>query len=355
MYEPVAHKTSAVVRTVGLKWVFILVLAIGCLQQGCGLLIDAAQLVRPVVTEPSGELDVICKHGRLQVGIAVEAFPPFVFPVVWNNQGPWVTGLDIELVQDITRSLSRRCGGPPITAVPHMVHFRDLFRLLTEGHLDLFVSSVSYNVPHLTATGLGYSTPYYYDGGIGGITRRPEVVEQVRAALRQPVDGENFLATRKGALTGLIVAVQEGRSPHLYAEANLKGIRLLLCDTLAAALQSRDPMVDVILGKQPILDYILRRERTMKKWQPLVLENGRPFLLNRELFTVVMAENNYELQWLVNDVLFQLEESGRLAALRRRWFEEEYFFPQRATSEGFLSDVPESLKPYVAGHCHWAQ
>ncbi|WP_447973903.1 substrate-binding periplasmic protein [Nitrospira sp. Kam-Ns4a] len=316
---------------------------------------DAAQLVRSVVPDLPDELDVICRHRRLQVGIAVEAFPPFVFPVIWNDQGPWVTGLDIELVQEITRALSRHCGDPPVIAVPHMVHFRDLFRLLTEGQLDLFVSAVSYNVPHLTASGLGYSTPYYYDAGITGITRRPEVVEQVRAALSRPVEGGDSLVARKGALTGLIVAVQEGRSPHLYAEANLKGIRLLLCDTLAAALQFRDPAVDVILGTQPILDYILRRERRMKNWQPLVLENGQPFLLNRELFTVVMSENSFRLQWLVNDVLFQLEESGRMAAMRRRWLEEDYVFYERATSEGLLSDMPRSLNPYVRGRCHWAQ
>lgn len=333
----------------------LLALVAGYLLQGCGLLFDAAGLLKPVVPDLSDELDVICRHQRLQVGIAVEAFPPFVFPVVWTDQGPRVTGLDIELVQEIAGALSRHCGGPPITTVPHMVHFRDLFRLLTEGHLDLFVSSVSYNVPHITASGLGFSTPYYYDAGISAITRRPEVVEQIRVALRQLADGEDPVAARKKALTGLIVAVQEGRSPHLYAEANLKGIRLLLCDTLAAALQFRDPAADVILGKEPILDFIVRRERSWKRWQPLVLENGRPFLLNRELYTVVMAEGNYRLQWLVNDVLFQLEESGRLAAIRRRWFEEDYVFHERAVNEGLLSDMPETLKTYVAGRCHWAQ
>ena len=333
----------------------LVALGVGYLLQGCGLLIDAAQVVKPVVPQLSTELDVICKHGRLQVGIAVEAFPPFVFPVVWTDQGPRVTGLDIELVQEITRALSKHCGGPRITAVPHMVHYRDLFRLLTEGHLDFFMSSVSYNVPHLTASGLGYSTPYYYDAGISAITRTPEVVEQVRVALSQPLENGDLIAARKKALTGLIVAVQEGRSPHLYAEANLKGIRLLLCDTLAAALQSRDPVVDVILGKEPILNFIVRRERSWKKWQPLVLENGRPFLLTRELFTVVIAESNYGLQWLVNDVLFQLEESGGMTAIRHRWLDEEYVFQQRAVNEGLLSDVPESLKPYVAGRCRWAQ
>src|SRR5512146_2750426 len=135
----------------------LLALVAGCLLQGCGLLIDAAKLLKPVVPDLGDELDVICRHQRLQVGIAVEAFPPFVFPVAWTDQGSMVTGLDIELVREITGALSRHCGGSPVTAVPHMVHYRDLFRLLAGGHLDLFVSSVSYNVLRLSASGLGYS------------------------------------------------------------------------------------------------------------------------------------------------------------------------------------------------------
>ena len=336
----------------GQAWASLFTLVAGCLLQGCGLLMDAAQLVQPLVPELSDELDVICRHRRLQVGIAIEPFPPFVFPVVWTDQGPRVTGLDIELVQAITAALSKHCGGPPITPILHLVHFRDLFRLLTEGHLDLFVSSVAYNVPHFTSTGIGYSSPYYSDAGIGGITRRPEVVEQVRAALRQPsADGEP-LAVRKGALTGLTVAAQESRSPYLYAEENLKGIRLVACDTLFAALESQDPLVDVILGKQPILDFIIKREH--QDWRPLVLEDGQPFLLTRELFTVVMAEQSYRLQGLVNDVLFQLEQSGRLAAMHHRWLDEDYAYPQRAMSEGLLSTAEKGIEDSGHGRCRWA-
>jgi hypothetical protein len=41
--------------------------------------------------------------------------------------------------------------------------------------------------------------------------------------------------------------------------------------------------------------------------------------------------------------------------MRRHWFEEDYVFQERATTEGLLSDMPESLKTYVVGRCHWAQ
>lgn len=336
----------------GQAWASLFTLVAGCLLQGCGLLMDAAQLVQPVVPQLSAELDVICRHRRLQVGIAVEAFPPFVFPVVWTDQGPRVTGLDIELVQAITAALSKHCGGPPVTPILHSVHFRNLFVLLTEGHLDLFVSSVAYNVPHFTSTGIGYSSPYYSDAGIGGITRRPEVIERVRAALRQSSGNAELLALRKRALAGLTVAAQESRSPYLYAEENLKGIRLVACDTLLAAFESQNPPVDVILGKQPILDFVIKREH--QDWRPLVLENGQPFLLTRELFTVAMAEQSFGLRWLINDLLFQLEQSGRLAAMHRRWLDEDYEPFQRVTSEGLLTSAEKNIQPNESGRCRWA-
>jgi polar amino acid transport system substrate-binding protein len=327
----------------------LLALVVGYLLQGCGLLYDAAQLLKPAVPDLSDELDVICRHRRLQVGIAVEPFPPFVFPVVWTEQGPRMTGLDIELVQEIAGALSKHCGGSPVTAVPNVVHFRDLFRLLSEGHLDMFVSAVGYNIAHPTATGLAFSTPYYYDAGIGAAARRPEVVEQVRTALRQPSKDGNLLAVRKKALAGLTVAAQEARSPYVYAEAELKGIRLVACDTLSAAFQFQDPPIDVILIKQPTLDFIVKRDRL--DWQPLVLENGQPFLLTHELFTVVMAEASYRLQGLVNNVLFELEQSGRLAAIRRRWFDENYAYTERAMSEGLLSHAEKDIHGNEVGRC----
>lgn len=321
---------------------------------GCGLLIDAAELIAPIPA-PSDGVDVVCRHRQLQIGISVEPYPPFVFPVVQTSRGPSVTGLDIDLVQQLGAALSKYCGGTPIVVVPHVVHFRDLFRLLTDGHLDLFVSSVAYNVPHLKSAGLAYSAPYYPATGLGAIARQPDVVERVRAAHFSPEAGAGSLERRRQSLDGLIVAVQEGRSAHFYAAANLKNARLLLCDSLAGAWMKQDPPVDVILGKQPVLDFLLKHEEQLKSWQPVLQEDGRPFLLNREFFTVVMSEKSFRLHWLVNDLLFELEESGRLMAMQRRWFEEDYLFSERAVTEGLLAVIPTSVNPTAPSRCHWAQ
>jgi len=327
----------------------LLALVVAYLLPGCGLLFDAAKLMEPLVPNLWTELDLICQHKRLQVGIAVEPLPPFVFPVAWTYRGPIVTGLDIEVIHEITKTLSKYCGGTPVTAALHVVHFRDLFRLLTEGHLDLFLSSVAYNVPHPSATGLAFSTPYYYEGGIGVASRRPEVVERVRAALRQPSRDGDILADRRNALAGLTVAGQEGRSPYIWAEAELKNVRLVACDTLYAAFDSQDPPIDVILMKQPILDFIAKRERS--DWQPVTLETEEPLLLSRELYTVVMAEQSFQLQWLINDLLFQLEQTGRLEAMRRRWFDEDYVYTVRAMREGLRAIESKLIHTNEHGRC----
>jgi hypothetical protein len=138
----------------------------------------------------------------------------------------------------------------------------------------------------------------------------------------------------------------------LYAKENLKGIRLLACDTLFAAFESQDPPADVILGKQPILNFIIKREH--QDWRPLVLENGQPFLLTREFFTVVMAEQSFRLQWLINDLLFQLEQSGRLAAMHHRWLDEDYTAVQRVVSEGLLTSAEKDVRANDDGRCRLA-
>jgi ABC-type amino acid transport substrate-binding protein len=316
---------------------------------GCGLVIDAAQQLWP---SPVAEASPICARGRLQVGMAYEPFRPFVFPAIFTDEGLRVTGLDVELVKEISATLSKRCGDRPIIPVLHLVRFRDLFVELNEGKLDLFVSAVAANIPAPTRAGLAYSTPYFYDAGLAAIVRRPEVAELVRARLQHQGERPPSLAEVKAALDGLTVAVQEGRGAHYFAEANLATAKLVLCDSLPAAFESEDPAIDVVLGGRPVLEFMVARVR--KDWQPVTLTTGKPLVLTREHYVVVMAEESYWLRWAVNDLLFQLSESGRLAEMRRRWLEEDYAYPRRAAKEG-LPFAAENMPPhYDQGRCRWA-
>lgn len=308
---------------------------------GCGLIVDAIGLIHPFAKT---ELDAICARHQLRIGIAVEPFQPFVFPAIYTDEGVRITGLDVELVREISAAFSERCGGQePIVPTLHLVRFRNLFIELTEGNVDFFVSSISANAPALGRIGLDYSSPYFFAGGIGGITPRMELAEQIRAKVGlQPVKATE-------AFSGLTVAVQEGTSAQFYAESNLPGIRLVLCDSLPAALESKSPPIDIILGKEPVLEYTVRRSR--KDWHLLRLDGGKPLVLTREQYAIVTDEQSYRLRRFLNDLLFRLEESGRLADMRRRWLEEDYAYPRRAATEGLPFDAAKMPQHYDQGQC----
>jgi polar amino acid transport system substrate-binding protein len=331
------------------EWASLLLMTF--MVEGCGLAVDAVQLVWPIATN---KLDAICARGQVRVGMAVEPFQPFVFPAVYTDGGVRVTGLDVELVREITSALPQRCSSTkPIVPTLHLIRFRNLFVELTEGNLDSFVSSINANVPAPGRIGPAYSNPYFDEGGIGGITARPEVAERIGAYLRRSSARAADGNAMTNAFSGLTVAVQEGTSAQFYAEANLTGIRLVLCHSLPAAFdESQNPPIDLILGKQPVLDYTVRRVH--KDWHLLSLDSGKPLLLTREHYAIVTDEESYRLRRFINDLLFRGDESGRLAEMRRRWLEENYANPRRAATEGLPFAAKKMPQHYDQGQCRLA-
>jgi len=316
---------------------------------GCGLVYDGLQHVAPVAAD---ELDAICRRQRLQVGMAVEPFRPFVFPAIWTDEGARVTGLDVELIRHIVEALSRKCGRP-VTPALHLVRFRDLFLYLSEGKLDLFVSAVPANMPVRAWAGFAYSSPYFHQGGLAGITRRPDVVEVVRRRLQRQEGADiNWMAGDR-VLAGLTIAVQEGTASQHYAAVHVNADQLVLCDSLPAAFESAEsstgPGIDVILGARPVLEYMVARVK--KEWRLITHADGKPVYFTRGHYAVVMAEESYRLRWFVNAVIFHLDESGQLERMRTRWLEEAYVFPRRASVEGLPFDVEKMVTHYSQGTC----
>ena len=325
---------------------FLIVL--GFLLQGCGLVFDAVELVYPLTRD---ELSTICTRARLRVGISVEPFRPFVFPAIYTDEGVRVTGFDVELIREVTDALTKYCGGQqPVVPTLRLTRYRDLFIEMNEGHLDLFVSSFSGNVPGARPLGLWYSVPYFHDGGIGAIVKKSEVGERVWTQFRKGGEAIDTLGAIQQAFSGLTVAVQKGRSSQLYAEANLKNIRLLICDSLPAAVETKDPSIDVILTNYSILDYVTRH--VWPDWHLLVRNDGSPLILTQEHFSIVTAEEKTRLQWFLNNLLYHLEESGRLEHMRQRWLKEDYAPTRRAASEGLPFEVSKVPEHYDQGHCH---
>lgn len=319
--------------------------------QGCGLLYDAASMIQPLNRD---ELSAICARGKVRIGISVEPFRPFVFPAVYTDQGIRVTGLDIELIRDVADALTAHCGSPtPIVPTLHLTRFPDLFIKMNEGQLDLFVSSVSGTVPGTKPTGLWFSAPYLREDGVGAIAQRPDVAERVSAQFRKQNGQWDTLAAVQEGFAGLNVAVQKGRSAHLYAKANLNNVRLVVCDSLPAAIETKDPHIDVILSDYSILRYVTKR--VWNDWQPLSRIDGVPLMLTYGDLSFVTSEEHRRLQWFLNNLVFRLEESGRLQQMRKRWIEEEYAPTRRATTEGLPLEVTQVPDHYDQGQCRLAE
>ena len=64
-----------------------------------------------------------------------------------------------------------------------------------------------------------------------------------------------------------------------------------------------------------------------------------------------MAGESYRLGWFINNVLFKLNETGKLAKIRQRWLEESYASPRRAAAEGLPLDVEKMVAHYDQGTC----
>jgi ABC-type amino acid transport substrate-binding protein len=339
-----------ILREYGCQGILPFLITFGFFLQGCGLIFDAVVMVHPLA---SHELSAICSRGQFRVGISVEPFRPFVFPAVYTDEGVRVTGLDVELIREVADALTTYCGGQkPIVPTLHLTRFRDLFIEMNEGHLDLFVSSIGGNLPGARPGGLWYSIPYFHNGGIGAMIQKSEVAERVRAQFQKQAGNPDTLAAIQAGLSGLTVATQRGRTAHLYAEANLKNIRLLICDSLPAAVETKDSSIDVILSEHSILDYVTKH--VWPDWRLLTRNDRTPLILTQEYFAIVTVEENRRLQWFLNNLLYRLEESGRLEHMRKRWLEEDYAPTRRAATEGLPFEISKVPEHYDQGHCRLA-
>jgi ABC-type amino acid transport substrate-binding protein len=161
------------------------------------------------------------------------------------------------------------------------------------------------------------------------------------------------LDANQQSLAGLTIAVQRWTAGHWYAQANLKANRLILCDSLPAAFEavdaSNNPPIDVILGDEPVLNYMVTYVR--RDWRLLTTIAEKPFFLTRAHYSIVMPEDSYQLRWFIDNLLLKLEESGALTVLRARWLDELYAYPRRAATDGLPFDVEKMVSHYDQGSC----
>ena len=163
----------------------------------------------------------------------------------------------------------------------------------------------------------------------------------------------NTLTTVQEGFAGLTVAVQKGRPAHLYAQANLQQVRLVVCDSLPAAIEAKDIKIDVILSDHSILEYVTKR--VWQEWRLVTQADGTPLIVTQADLSVVTNDEHRRLQWFLNNLLFRLEESGRLKQMRARWIEAEYAPTRRATTEGLPLEVTQVPDHYEQGQCRLSE
>jgi ABC-type amino acid transport substrate-binding protein len=117
-------------------------------------------------------------------------------------------------------------------------------------------------------------------------------------------------------------------------------------------VETTDPQIDVILADHSILQYVTKR--VWPTWRLLERPDGSSLILTQEHFSIVTGEEKRRLQWFLNNLLYRLEESGRLAQMRRRWLEEDYAPTRRATAEGLPLEVSKVPDHYDQGQCRMA-
>jgi type II secretory pathway pseudopilin PulG len=187
---------------------------------------------------------------------------------------------------------------------------------------------------------LAYSNPYFDAGGIGGITAQAEVAERIDEYLRRSSASTADTSVVTNAFSGLTVAVQEGTSAQFYAEANLTGIRLVLCDSLPAAFESRTPH-DLIL-KSRSSTYGTRHGPTSSGWQ-------QASVLTHEQYAIV-TDGDYRLRRFSMISCLAMSRAGSLICGSAGWKKIIYLAgPPRKV----FRLPPKMPQHYDPGRCRW--
>jgi ABC-type amino acid transport substrate-binding protein len=328
-------------------WYRIVALSVLAAVSACGLIYDGFKYVLPEKTSQ----DVLCERDHWFVGLAAGPYPPFIFPIAHTDRGPRVTGFDIELVKSIQEQLSHRCG-KSIRMELRLVPFLDLFTLLHEDKLDLFISATPANVPGTGRGGFAYSLPYFEGSGLAVAARTREIADQIQAAVALQRDQKRGEPTvRHRALSRFRTAVVDGSSGAAYAEANFTSEQFIVCNTLTAAFHASEQLhdqPDIILGSAPVLAFTTQHEHP--RWQ-LVQIDDHPWLLTHENFSIVTGDARLHVLWFLNDLLFELDQRGELQRMKQRWLVESYDPMTRADEEGL--PVPDEARDAQArNHCY---
>jgi ABC-type amino acid transport substrate-binding protein len=225
----------------------------------------------------------------MQVGLVLP-LPPFNSVV--GDQGARSGGLDVELISAIAEKL-----GTPVEFVPAPVGFADICAGLDAGR---------------------------YDCALGGITVTPQ-----RARLAD--------FTAPSLISGLALAVDTARLPHVRSVRELAGLRIAMLlgatgggliddladqaqvqgydDGAAAAAALRSGRCDAVVALAPVLTELVKPLPDVE-----VVQRG----LSREPIAIAVAGGDAGLLHRIGAAQDELDADGTLQRIRRRWLGNPY-------------------------------
>lgn len=221
----------------------------------------------------------------LVVGMEL-SYPPF--EMTDENNQP--TGISVEMAQALATSLGKEL-------VIENIPFAGLIPALRTGNIDLIISSMTRTEER--AQSISFSDPYLHTG-LCILVSKNNTAESV-----SDID-----------LPGSKIAVKQGTTGHIYANANLKNSEILLFEKeSAASLEVAQGKVDAFIYDQ-ISIYL-----NWKKHSDTTRALLNPF--NSESWAIGVQKGNEKLMGQVNQFLAEYQASGGFDKLGDKYLSEQ--------------------------------
>ncbi|HHF7368260.1 TPA: substrate-binding periplasmic protein [Legionella bozemanae] len=212
----------------------------------------------------------------IHFAVAAE-YPPFEY----NDHGE-IKGFDIDLARLIAKKLGKE-------AMFDTMQFSSILPALSTGQVDTAISTIT--ITEQRKKNFDFTKPYYFESMAAVF---PE---------KKPINDVKQLADKK-------IAVQLGSTMEIWLKKNMPNASLLVMDnnnqTIAALKAGHVDLVlvDGVQGavfsqKNPGLSFAILAQSA----------DGYGLALKK----------NSELTHKINHVLYELEQSGELAALKKKW------------------------------------
>lgn len=258
-----------------------------------GLLLACAPLSMTVAAEWSGTLKRINDSGKMNLGFR-EAEPPMSF----RDQGGKPVGYSIDLCDHVVAAVKRKLGRSDIAVTYQAVTAENRFESIESGSIDILC---------------------------GATTKTLDRSERVGFTQLTFVTGASLLSLEAAKVPGIMGL--KGKRVAVVANTTtidaLKGAledRLVDADVVSVS-SAREGMAALEKGEVDAFS----SDQVVLIGQVVTSEKPKQFYLSEELFSfepfaLAVARGDADFQLVADRALSQLNRTGQIAAIYRKWF-----------------------------------